>query len=504
MAFGLGVVIALAGFLYAQRVRERAASAGASAAEHLQEERSAAERERTSALLAAREEAHRLRSEAESEVRERRAEVARLEQRLAQREEGLERRGRDAEQSEQRLTRREEELEQRRQQIEVERVEIARELERVAGMNQEEARSELLREVEGELDHEIAERIRAADQKVREEAEERGREILITTMQRHASEQAGEAAVTVVQLPNDDLKGRIIGREGRNIRALEAATGIDVIVDETPEAVVLSGFDPVRREVARLSLERLFADGRIHPARIEEVVTKSRAEITERLKEEGEAACQELGITGVHPELVRLLGTLRYRSSYGSNVLVHSKDTAAIAGMLAAEIGADVDQAREIGLFHDIGHAVEQHVEGSHAIIGGEILARLGRPAAVVHAVRAHHYDEEPRSIAAFVLITADAICASRRGARRESLAQSIKRLERLEQLADELPGVERSFAIQAGKELRVMVRPEEVDDDRAQIMAREIAKRLHAEGSYAGRVKVVVLRETRSVEYAR
>ncbi len=322
MAFGLGVVIALAGFLYAQRVRERAAAAGASAAERLQEERSAAERERTSALLAAREEAHRLRSDAKSEVRERRAEVARVEQRLAQREEGLERRGRDAEQSEQRLSRREEELEQRRQQIEVERAEIARELERVGGMNQEEARSELLREVEGELDHEIAERIRAADQKVREEAEERGREILITTMQRHASEQAGEAAVTVVQLPNDDLKGRIIGREGRNIRALEAATGIDVIVDETPEAVVLSGFDPVRREVARLSLERLFADGRIHPARIEEVVTKSRAEITERLKEEGEAACQELGITGVHPELVRLLGTLRYRNSYGSNVLV--------------------------------------------------------------------------------------------------------------------------------------------------------------------------------------
>jgi ribonuclease Y len=404
--------------------------------------------------------------------------MARLEQRLAQREEGLEKRNRDVEQGEQRLSRREEELEQTRIQIEDERTGIAKELERVAGMSQEEARTELLREVEGELDHEIAERIRAAEKRVREEAEERGREILISTMQRHASEQTGEAAVTVLHLPTDDLKGRIIGREGRNIRALEAATGIDVIVDETPEAVVLSGFDPVRREVAKVALERLFVDGRIHPARIEEVVAKSRSEIADRLREEGEAAIQEMGITGVHPELVKLLGTLRYRSWYGANVLVHSKDTALVAGLLAAEIGYDVQEAREIGLFHDIGHAVEQHVEGSHAIIGGEILARLGRPAAVVHAVRAHHYDEEPRSIGAFVLMTADAITASRRGARRETLASSIKRLERLEQIADQLPGVERSFAIQAGKELRVMVRPEEVDDDRAQIMAREIAKR--------------------------
>jgi len=498
------VLIALSGFLYAQRLQQRAAATRAADEERLKDERGSAERERASALLAAREEAHRLRSEAEAEVRDRRAEVARLEQRLAQREEGLERRNRDVEQSEQRLGRREEELEQRRQQIEEERAGVSRELERVAGMSQDEARAELLQEVEGELSHEIAERIRGAEERVRVEAEERSREILITTMQRHASEQTGEAAVTVVHLPNDDLKGRIIGREGRNIRALEAATGIDVIVDETPEAVVLSGFDPVRREVARVSLERLFADGRIHPARIEEVVAKSRAEIAERLQEEGEAACQSLGITGVHPELVKLLGTLRYRSAYGANVLAHSIDTAEVAALIAAEIGADVQEARETGLFHDIGHAVEQSVEGSHAIIGGEILARLGRPANIVHAVRAHHYDEEPKTVGAFVLLTADAICASRRGARREALASSIKRLERLEQIADELPGVERSFAIQAGKELRVMVRPEEVDDDQAQIMARQIAKRLHAEATYPGRIKVVVLRETRSVEYAK
>jgi ribonuclease Y len=504
VAFGLGVLIALSGLLYAYRLRAQSAAARSADEARLHEERSAAERERTSALLTAREEAHRLRSEAEAEVRERRAEVARLEQRLAQREEAIERRNRDLEQSEQRLGRREEELEGRRQQVEKEREDVAQELERVAGMSQDEAKVELLREVEGELDHEVAERIHAAEQRVRDEAEERSREILIATMQRHASEQTGESAITVVQLPNEELKGRIIGREGRNIRALEAATGIDVIVDETPEAVVLSGFDPVRREVARLSLERLFADGRIHPARIEEVVSKSRSEFTEHLREEGEAACQEVGLSGVHPELVKLLGTLHYRSAYGANVLAHSRDTALVAGLIAAEIGADVDQAREAGLFHDIGYAVEQHVEGSHAVIGAEILARLGRPGAVVHAVRAHHYDEEPRAVGAFVLMTADAICASRRGARREPLAASVKRLERLEQIADSLPGVERSFAIQAGKELHVIVRPDEVDDDRAQIMAREIAKRLHAEGSYAGRVKVVVVRETRSVEYAR
>ena len=504
VAFGLGVVIAVSGLLYARHLRDQVSASRELEMGRLHEERGAAEQERASIVLAAREEAHRLRSESEAEVRERRAEVARLEQRLAQREEGLEKRNRDVEQGEQRLTRREEELEQTRLQIEDERAGVGRELERVAGMSQDEARAELLRGVEAELDHEVAERIRASEKRVREEAEERSREILITTMQRHASEQTGEAAVTVLHLPTDDLKGRIIGREGRNIRALEAATGIDVIVDETPEAVVLSGFDPVRREVAKVALERLFADGRIHPARIEEVVAKSRAEIADRLREEGEAACQEVGLTGVHPELVKLLGTLRYRSAYGANVLVHSKDTAAVAGMIAAEIGYDVQEAREIGLFHDIGHAVEQHVEGSHAIIGGEILARLGRPAAVVHAVRAHHYDEEPHTIGAFVLMTADAITASRRGARRETLASSIKRLERLEQIADELPGVERSFAIQAGKELRVMVKPQEVDDDRAQIMAREIAKRLHAEASYAGRIKVVVLRETRSIEYAK
>ncbi len=406
--------------------------------------------------------------------------------------------------NEARLGRRETELEELRQTIEQERAAVDKELQRVSSLSQEEARAELLQAVEAELTGEIAERIRSAEQRVREEASEKSREILIGAMQRQASEETGDAAVTVVQLPSDELKGRIIGREGRNIRALEAATGVDVIVDDTPEAIVLSAFDPVRREVARAALERLFADGRIHPARIEEMVTKSRNELAQRIRQDGEQACQEVGMTGVHPELTRLLGTLRFRSTYGQNVLAHAVDSAGIAGLIAAEIGYDEQAAKEAALFHDIGKAVEHDIEGSHAIIGGEILARLGRKPAVVHAVRTHHYDEEPRSTLAFIVMTADAISAARSGGRREGLAASIKRLERIEAIANDFPGVERSFAVQAGKELRVMVKPEEVDDDAAQVMARQIAKRLHGEGSYSGRIKVVVLRETRSVEYAK
>jgi ribonuclease Y len=503
---GLGIAVAFAAgaIVYARRIAREAHTDRGHADVDLRERQQSAEQEAQQILVSAREEAFRVRGEAETEIRERRAEVARLEQRNSQREEGLERRLRELEQSEQRLVRREEELEEVRVTTESEREMVGRELERVAGLSQGEARAELIGAVEAELDSEVADRIRAADERVREEAAERSREILIAAMQRHASDQTGESAVTVMHLPSDDLKGRIIGREGRNIRALEAATGIDVIVDETPESVVLSGFDPVRREVARVTLERLFADGRIHPARIEEMVGKSRNEIIQRIREEGESACQELGIPSVHPELAKLLGTLRFRNSYGHNVLGHSKDTAAIAGMIAAEIGYDEQEAKEIGLFHDIGQAVEHSVEGSHAIIGGEILARLGRPAAVVQAVRAHHYDEEPRSVGAFIVMTADGIAATRRGARREALSASLKRLERIEAIASEFDGVEHSFAVQAGKELRVMVRPSEISDDRAQVLARQIAKRIHAEGSYAGRIKVVVLRETRSVEYAK
>ena len=497
------LVIAIGTLFYA-RSQDKKVRAALSEAESARTKSANAEQEKASIILAAREDAHRVRSEAENEARERRNEMARLEKQLAQREEGLERRVRETESNEQKLTRKEEELEQQRQQIEAQRNSLVTELERVAGLTQDQARTELLREVETELDHEVAERIREAEGRVREEAEEKSRDILIAAMQRHASEQTGESAVTVMQLPSDELKGRIIGREGRNIRALEAATGIDIIVDEAPETIVLSAFDPVRREIAKNALERLFIDGRIHPARIEEVVSKSRAEILDRLKAEGDAACQEMGVSGTHPELVKLLGTLKFRNCYGQNLLAHSLETASLAGLIAAEIGANVAECKEAGLFHDIGFAVEHQVEGSHAIIGGEILSRLGRPAAIVHAVKAHHYDEEPRSATALVLMTADAISIQRRGGRRETLAESIKRQERLEQIAEEFEGVEKAFAIQAGKELRVMVKPDSVDDDRAQIIARQIAKRLHAEAIYNGRIKVAVLRETRSVEYAK
>jgi len=504
----VGLVVAAAfavvAVLYARRSVARIQTTHDADTERRIDQARITEQQAQSVLLAAKEEAARRRDEAEAEVRERRAEVARLEQRTNQREEGLERRLRELDSNEQRLTRREAELETSRLAVEEERASINAELQRVAALSEQEARAEVIHSVEGELVPEIAERIRQAEVEVREQAAVQSRQILIAAMQRQASEQSGEASVTVVALPSDELKGRIIGREGRNIRALEAATGVDVIVDDTPETIVLSSFDPVRREVAKATLERLFSDGRIHPARIEEMVGKARNELAQQIKREGEQACQDIGLTNVHPELARLLGTLRFRNSYGHNVLAHSQDTAAIAGMIAAEIGFDDQVAKEAGLFHDIGKAVEHDVDGPHAIIGGEILARLGRPAAVVQAVRSHHYDEEPRSPAAAILMTADAISASRPGARRESLASTIKRLERIEAIANEFHGVERSFAVLAGKELRVLVKPDEISDDEAQIMARQIAKRLHGEGSYSGRVKVVVLRETRSVEYAK
>jgi ribonucrease Y len=500
----VAVALAVAAVVYMRAQLQRERSATAAEKERLSEASARVDQERKTIALEAKEEALRIRAEVEAEVRERRGEMSRLEQRAAQREQQLERKMAELDQRDQRLDQREQEVEQLRAGIDEERAGIAREMERVAALSQQEARSEILRKVEGELDHEVAERIRAADVRVREEAEQRSREILIAAIQRQAADQAGETSVTVVPLPSDEMKGRIIGREGRNIRALEAATGVDLIIDDTPEAVVLSGFDPVRREVARMALEKLFSDGRIHPARIEEMVAKSRSDMQLRIREEGEQATFEVGLQGVHPELVKLLGTLRYRTSYGQNVLMHAKESALLAGSIAAEIGYDEQEAKEIALFHDIGKAVEHEIEGSHAIIGAEILSRLGRPAAVVHGVRAHHYDEEPRSVGAFIAIAADAISAARPGARRETLASYIKRLERLESIATDFEGVERAFAIQAGRELRVMVTPAKIDDDAATVLARTIAHRIQSELTYPGQVRVTVLRETRSVEYAK
>ncbi|MGC1193164.1 MAG: ribonuclease Y, partial [Candidatus Dormiibacterota bacterium] len=379
-----------------------------------------------------------------------------------------------------------------------------KELERVAGLSREDARQEVLQTLDRELVSEKAELIRNSVASARAEADERSREVLVTTIQRHAADQTGETSVSVVPLPNDEVKGRIIGREGRNIRALEAALGVDLIIDDTPETVVLSGFDPVRREVARVTLNKLLSDGRIHPTRIEEVVVKSREEVTSRIVEEGQQALFELGLQNVHPELVKLVGTLRFRYSYGQNVLAHVKEVAYLAGMIAAEIGADEHLAKEAGMFHDIGKAVDHEVEGSHALIGGEILKRLGRHPEVVNAVQCHHYDIEPTTIMAFVVLSADAISASRPGARRETLASYIKRLEKLEEIANAFEGVERSFAIQAGREVRIMVKPDRVNDDAAVVLAREIARRIEGEMSYPGTIKVTVVRETRSVDYAK
>jgi ribonuclease Y len=500
----VAVVAAVAAVVYMRAQVDKERQTLAVEKERLSEASAEVEQQRKSIALEAKEEALRVRAEVEQEVRERRAEMSRLEQRATQREQQLERRLAELEQRDQGLDQREQEMERLRAGIDDERSGIAREMERIAALSQQEARTEILQRVESELDHDVAERIRNADARVREESEERAREILIGAIQRQAADQSGETSVTVVPLPSDEMKGRIIGREGRNIRALEAATGVDLIIDDTPEAVVLSGFDPVRREVARMALEKLFSDGRIHPARIEEMVAKSRTDMAVRIREEGEQACFEVGLQGVHPELAKLLGTLRFRTSYGQNVLMHARESALLAGMIAAEIGYDEQEAKEIALFHDIGKAVEHEIEGSHAVIGAEILSRLGRPAAIVHGVRSHHYDEEPRSVGAFIAITADALSAARPGARRETLASYIKRLERLEGIATEFEGVERAFAIQAGRELRVMVTPGRVDDDQAVVLARKIANRIQSELTYPGQVRVTVLRETRSVEYAK
>ncbi|MFZ0996306.1 MAG: ribonuclease Y [Candidatus Dormiibacterota bacterium] len=466
--------------------------------------RAAIEAERKAVALESKAESLRVRSELEDELRDRRSEIFRLEQRIVQREEQLDRQQQD-------LLQRSDSLAAERTQLEAARAELGalreteqRELERVGGLSRDEARREILQALDQELVSEKAELIRHSVSAAKSEADELAREVLVTTIQRHAADQTGETSVSVVPLPNDEVKGRIIGREGRNIRALEAALGVDLIIDDTPETVVLSGFDPVRREVARVTLSKLLSDGRIHPTRIEEVVVKSREEVSTRIVEEGQQALFELGLQNVHPELVRLVGTLRFRYSYGQNVLAHVKEVAYLAGMIAAEIGADERLAKEAGMFHDIGKAVDHEVEGSHAIIGGEILRRLGRHPEVVNAVQCHHYDIEPTTVLAFVVLSADAISASRPGARRETLASYIKRLEKLEEIANAFEGVERSFAIQAGREVRIMVKPDRVNDDAAVVLAREIARRIEGEMSYPGTIKVTVVRETRSVDYAK
>ncbi len=470
------------------------------AAQRLAEAESAAKEQ----LLAAKEEAVQIRTDAETDARETRAQALAAEKRVHQKEENLERRIEEINKREQGLGDRERGLEEIRAQLEEAVKQQLRELERVANMTRQEAQGILMNQVEQDLRIEVARKVREAELVAREESEKRARQIVTEAIQRIAADQTAETSVSVLPLPSEDLKGRIIGREGRNIRALQQATGIDIIVDDTPEAVIISGFDPVRREVARTALNKLIVDGRIHPARIEEVVAKARQEVLQRVKEEGEAAVLEVGLQGLHPEVVRHLGILRFRTSYGQQVLNHSKEVAYLAAMMAAEIGADVRVAKMSGLLHDIGKAIDHEVEGSHAVIGADLLQRHGVPKGVVHAVRAHHYDEEPHSIEALLLIAADAISAARPGARRESLEAYVKRLEKLEEIANSFQGVQQSYAIQAGREVRILVKPEQIDDTAAQLMARDIAKRIESELSFPGQIRVTVVRETRAVEYAK
>ncbi|MGI8827546.1 MAG: ribonuclease Y [Chloroflexota bacterium] len=455
-------------------------------------------------VLEAKDEAHKIRSTAEQDARERRAEVQRMERRIQQKEENLDRRLEGMERRERGLAQREEEIDQQRGKIDDVIAEQRVELERVSNLTREEAAEMLMRSIEVEVREQANRMVRQVEAQAKEDADERARRIITSAIQRWASDQVSESSVSVVPLPSEEMKGRIIGREGRNIRALEMATGVDLIIDDTPEAVILSGFDPVRREIARQTLSKLIQDGRIHPARIEEMVEKSRAEVDTVIKEEGERAAFDSAVHGLNPDLVRALGRLHFRFSMGQNVLKHSVEVAQLCALMAAELGADVGVARKAGLLHDLGKGVSHEVEGPHALIGADIAKRLGQPPKVVHAIAAHHFEEEPQTVEAFLVQAADAISGARPGARRDSLESYVKRLEALENIANSFDGVEKSYAIQAGREVRIVVKPDDVDDLAAARIARDIVNKIEETLEYPGQIKVMVIRETRVVDYAK
>jgi ribonuclease Y len=482
----------------------RTASAASRARELLATAEREAQTAKREALMEAKDEAIRIRQEAETEVKRRGEEVSRREARLVQKEETLDQTARRLDSKDRSLADRERNVDRMKVELETSLARAKSDLERIAGMSAAEAKDSLVRQVENEAKRDAMVLVRDLEAQAREEAERRARKIVAIATQRVAAEETAETSTSVVTLPSDEMKGRIIGREGRNIRAFESATGTTLIVDDTPESVVLSCFDPIRREVARLTLEKLISDGRIQPARIEETVEKSKAEVERAIRQAGEWALMELGITDMHPELVKALGRLNYRTSYGQNVLKHLVEASHIAGIIAAELGADVALAKRSTLLHDIGKAITHEVEGSHALIGAELARRLKESPEVIHAIEAHHAEVEPRTVEAIIAITADAISGARPGARRETIETYIKRLERLEAIAESFEGVEKCYAMQAGREVRVMVKPEKVDDLQAEVIARDIAKRIEEELQYPGQIKVTVIRELRAVEYAK
>ena len=463
-----------------------------------------AEDKKKEAVLEAKEEVIRLKNELDKEIRDRRSEVTRIERRVNQREEMLDKKMDNLEKREEAINQKSEQTQALYDEAEQLRNKQVKELERIAGMTQDEAEQMIISRVQKEAYHDAAAMVRDIEAKAKDEGEKKARNIIALAIQKCAADHVAETTVSVINLPNDDMKGRIIGREGRNIRALETATGVDLIIDDTPEAVIVSAFDPVRREIARIAIEKLIQDGRIHPARIEEMVEKAKKEVDNQIREAGEQAIFETGQHGLHPELVKLLGRMRYRTSYGQNVLKHSIEVSHLAGLMAAELGADVQLAKRAGLLHDIGKAVDHEQEGTHVQLGGELARKYHESNDVIHCILAHHNDVEPQTVEAVLVQAADAISAARPGARRESLENYIKRLKKLEAIANDFAGVEKSFAIQSGREIRIMVKPEDVTDEGTKVMAKEIAKRIERELEYPGQIRVNVIRETRSTEYAK
>ncbi|MFB1049503.1 ribonuclease Y [Paraliobacillus sp. JSM ZJ581] len=505
----VGIVV---GYLIRKSIAEKKISSAEELAKQIVEEgHRNAEVAKKEALLEAKDESHKIRQQVDQDLRERRVELQKQENRLLQKEENLDRKDETLDKRELMLEKRESSLTEKQQQIEETESKVEAtlseqqaELERISGYTTDQAKQIILDRVEKEVTHDAALMIKEAENRAKEEADKKAKEVLSIAMQRCAADHVAETTVSVVNLPNDEMKGRIIGREGRNIRTLETLTGIDLIIDDTPEAVILSGFDPIRRETARIALEKLVQDGRIHPARIEEMVDKSRREVDEYIREVGEQTTFDIGVHGLHPDLVKILGRLKYRTSYGQNVLKHSMEVAYLSGLLAAELGEDVTVAKRAGLLHDIGKAIDHEVEGSHVEIGKELAIKYKENDIVVNSIASHHGDEEATSIIAVLVASADALSAARPGARSETLENYIKRLEKLEEISESYAGVEKSFAIQAGREVRIMVKPEEIDDLESLRIAREIKKRIESELNYPGHIKVTVIRETRAIEYAK